>query len=326
MNTPVGRYRIQAVAELTGVASATLRQWERRYGVPSPSRNASSYRLYSDLDVEHVRRMQALAATGVSPAEAARLIKAERTAPPAEVAVDDPPPPAPAPSGATVDDVDPYLGLRRRLLDAIEGYAHQTLGELCRRLLYMDGATTIFERVIAPVMREVGQRWHQGTLTVAQEHLASEALTQVVRQLLPVVQPPAGAPTALLACFRDELHTLPLYGIAFRLAQGGLRAVMLGARTPPDALANAVARIEPALVGLSVTVAPPIDVARALLDEYAAACRGVPWIVGGRGSRPLELLVAAAGGHLAETDSAALPGQFDALVRGEGRTRAVDGG
>lgn len=322
LNTLHGRYRIQAVAELTGVPASTLRQWERRYGVPSPDRSASSYRLYSQADVEHIRRMKALAATGVPPSEAARLIAAEEDA--AERAPDRPEvaaDAAPGPSGATIDDVDPYLDLRRRMLTAIGGYDHATLTAICRRLLYMDGATTLFERVVAPVMREVGQRWHQGTLTVAQEHLASEALGQVVRQLLPVVQPPDDAPTALLACFRDELHTLPLYGVAFRLAHAGHRTVVLGARTPPDALAAAVARIEPTLVGLSTTVAPPVAAARALVDAYAAACRDVPWLVGGRGARAIEALVTAAGGHLAASDPTALPAQLERLT-GAARRRS----
>lgn len=313
MKTSHGRYRIQAVAETTGVPAATLRQWERRYGLPSPDRTASSYRLYSDADIEDIQRMQALAATGVSPSEAARIITAERAARDADPPELDAAPPPPTTS-ATVDDVDPYLDLRRRMLTAIEGYDHATLAATCRRLLYMDGAATLFERVVAPVMREVGQRWHQGTITVAQEHLASEAIGQVVRQLLPVVQPPDDAPTALLACFRDELHTLPLYGVAFRLAHARHRTVVLGARTPPDALAAAVARIEPALVGLSTTVAPPIETAHALVDAYAAACGDVPWVVGGRGARAIEPLVIAAGGHLAESDPSALPTQLDRLT------------
>ncbi|WP_434422398.1 MerR family transcriptional regulator [Nannocystis pusilla] len=46
-----GRYRIQSVAEMTGVSAATLRAWERRYGLPAPRRSSSAYRLYSDRDV-----------------------------------------------------------------------------------------------------------------------------------------------------------------------------------------------------------------------------------------------------------------------------------
>ena len=55
MNTEP-RYRINAVAEMTGVPAPTLRAWERRYGIPRPGRSESSYRLYSDADVADGRQ------------------------------------------------------------------------------------------------------------------------------------------------------------------------------------------------------------------------------------------------------------------------------
>src|SRR3954467_7527104 len=69
-----GPYRIQAAAELCGIPAATLRAWERRYGVPVPRRTASAYRLYTREDVELLRRMRDLVEEGVSPAEAARVV------------------------------------------------------------------------------------------------------------------------------------------------------------------------------------------------------------------------------------------------------------
>ena len=47
---------IKDVAERTGLAAGTIRMWEQRYGVPIPSRTASGYRIYSDGDVELLRR------------------------------------------------------------------------------------------------------------------------------------------------------------------------------------------------------------------------------------------------------------------------------
>ncbi|HEU4535337.1 MAG TPA: MerR family transcriptional regulator, partial [Polyangiaceae bacterium] len=88
-----GPFRIRVAAELSGVPAATLRAWERRYGVPAPSRTTSAYRLYSANDVEQVRRLRVLVERGVSPAEAARAVLAE----PAP-AGRPPPPPAAAPA------------------------------------------------------------------------------------------------------------------------------------------------------------------------------------------------------------------------------------
>ena len=41
-------YRIKRVAHLTGINPATLRAWERRYGLVAPDRTGSGYRLYTD--------------------------------------------------------------------------------------------------------------------------------------------------------------------------------------------------------------------------------------------------------------------------------------
>ena len=49
------RYRIKAVSQQTGVPPVTLRAWERRYGLLTPHRTDSNYRLYSDQDVAVLR-------------------------------------------------------------------------------------------------------------------------------------------------------------------------------------------------------------------------------------------------------------------------------
>src|SRR3954447_19445821 len=52
----VKKLAIKDVAELTGVAAATIRIWEQRYGFPAPARTASGYRIYTEQDVLAIRR------------------------------------------------------------------------------------------------------------------------------------------------------------------------------------------------------------------------------------------------------------------------------
>ena len=73
VSEPKSKYRIQAVAEMTGIPAATLRAWERRYGVPSPMRTESADRLYSDSDIDVIRKLRELTENGMAPAEAARV-------------------------------------------------------------------------------------------------------------------------------------------------------------------------------------------------------------------------------------------------------------
>ena len=87
MTDQPGRFRINRVAEATGIPEATLRAWERRYQVPKPARTPSGYRLYSQQDVAQVRRMRELCEKGLAPGDAAKEIlenKGEGVAPAAD--------------------------------------------------------------------------------------------------------------------------------------------------------------------------------------------------------------------------------------------------
>ena len=57
---------IGEVVERTGVAEATLRMWERRYGFPVPERLASGHRRYSDSEIELIRAVVAKRAAGLA--------------------------------------------------------------------------------------------------------------------------------------------------------------------------------------------------------------------------------------------------------------------
>src|SRR3954471_3267106 len=64
-------YTIKRAAELTGISVATLRAWERRYGVVSPQRSDGGYRLYGPEDVRALAIMNSLVNEGWSAREAA---------------------------------------------------------------------------------------------------------------------------------------------------------------------------------------------------------------------------------------------------------------
>jgi MerR family transcriptional regulator, light-induced transcriptional regulator len=63
---------VAAVARRLGVAPATLRTWDRRYGLGPSEHLAGSHRRYSAADVSRLLVMRRLTLEGVAPAEAAR--------------------------------------------------------------------------------------------------------------------------------------------------------------------------------------------------------------------------------------------------------------
>ena len=291
-----GPFRIQIAAELCGVPSATLRAWERRYGIPVPRRTASAYRLYSAEDVELVRRMRDLVEAGVSPAEAARRVLGLA---------------APVSNSGHVA-LDALELAQGRILAAMMRWDTSSIDTELTRLSMLLDAQTMYERVVSPVIAEVGARWERGEVSIAQEHLLTERLELAVRASLRCLERAEG-PMVLLACVDMEQHVLGLLGAALRFAASGARTVLLGAMTPAAALGGAVRAMAPRLVGLSVSI--PRPGAPALFRAYAKACGSTPWLVGGAAAEPMRPAIEAAGGLVAVGPASAWSAQIRDWLR-----------
>ncbi len=297
LSTQRGPFRIHVVAALTGVPEPTLRAWERRYGIPTPERTTSGYRLYAARDVELVREMRHLCNGGMAAAEAAKLLLSGHQPPSAEA----------------TPHRDVYALSSAALLDAVTRFDDAALDLELRRLLLLGSTTTIVDRVLVPLLHDIGSRWRKGEVSVAQEHLTTHRVATLLHDLLRLIPAPAEGRSAraVLASFADDEHELGLLATAIRFSTWHLRPVFLGARTPPGALGGAVERVAPALVALSVTVAPEKARARELVDHYAHACGGIPWIVGGSGAATIADLIRDRGGEVAPQE----PAELRALVR-----------
>lgn len=312
----VPQYRIRAVARRTGIAAVTLRAWERRYGVPRPARTDSAYRTYSERDIEVIEQLRRLCDSGMSPAEAAKLVRAdidrgvERTALQLES----------SPLGGVGPDV--ASASVRRLLAAVEACDVTRLELELVQVRGVGAGKSVFSEVLRPALVGVGEMWHAGAISVGHEHIASEAILATARELLQLAQPTQPAKVALLACFADELHAGPLFGVGLQLVSLGCRVVVLGAMTPPAALAAAARALDPAVIGLSVTVPPSDERARALVAGYAAACRAVPWVVGGQGAASLAATVGHWNGHVAPSREAETDHLFERLLTGSAQSSA----
>lgn len=297
-----GRYRIATVAELTGVPEPTLRAWERRYGIPRPERTASGYRLYGEEEMRLVREMRRLTESGMAAAEAAQLLLSREST-------------ALSPGRNVPADKDAFALAVDALLEAVEQFDDLALDHQVRRLMFLGSATELLDRVLCPTLREIGERWHAGELSVAQEHLATQKLGTVMRDLVRLLPGAEASDGAVLGCFADDEHELGLLGLAIRVSDLGLRPLFLGARTPPSAVRSAVEASSPKLVALSVTVTPARARSLELLEDYAAACGKVPWIVGGAGVAPIAELVEKRGGIALRASGAELDEVLRPLVR-----------
>lgn len=228
-----GYIRIGELSRRVGVSPELLRAWERRYGLLEPDRSPGRFRLYSDEDVARVRAMKENIARGLSAAQAAQLASSISIAPGEPHSGDRP--------SQLLDDALVEL---RDALDAFdEARAQAALDSLLGGL----SLDTALRDAILPYLRELGERWSRGEVTVAQEHFASS----VVRGRLLALGRGWGrgtGPRALLAAPPGELHDLGLVAFGLALRDRGWRVTFLGADTPLDTIADAAERLRPDVV------------------------------------------------------------------------------
>ena len=246
--------RIGELARRTGVATDLLRAWERRYGLLAPTRTASGYRLYSSADVRRVGRMRELLAAGVSAAEAAREALSEQVT--ADVAAE----------GVSVE--------LREAIQRLDDAASHTAFD---RLLADFSLDAVLDGAVLPLLRELGEGWERGEVSIAQEHFASHLIRGRLLGLARGWDRGSG-PRAVLACPPEERHDLGLLIFGLALREHGWRITFLGGDTPVETLADTVERLVPEAVVLSATDSARFDPIAAPLRALAG--KTTTWIAG----------------------------------------------
>jgi MerR family transcriptional regulator, light-induced transcriptional regulator len=265
-------YTIKRVSEMLGVPVATLRAWQRRYGVVNPGRSDSGYRLYGAGDIAVLRRMQALVASGWSPKEAAAAaVSGESELQRQAVDLRRDEPEGTATPGADAEKLDLIAAAAALEPSAVSW------------LLDEHFATGSFEHAVdswlLPELERLGQAWAEGVVSVAGEHMTAAA---VQRRLS------AAFDAAALASERSPLlltglpsgcrHELGILAYATAARRQGLSVVHLGPDLPLADWLTAVERHRPDAVVLAVPtltdVSPALEIAEGLTDYRALLAVG----------------------------------------------------
>lgn len=272
-------YPIGVVAERTGLTTDVLRVWERRYGVVTPARDDAGRRLYSDADVERLRLLARATAGGRSIGQVMALEPDEL-----EVLVHDDEAArrwtsVPERSGKAAEDfVERALAFTSALDEAgLEA-------ELVRAAVVL-GAAHFPEAVAAPFFHAVGDAWHRGEISVAQEHLATATAKAVLARLRTVLPVPRGAPVLVLATPAGERHELGALLAAAIAASEGWRVLYLGPDLPAKEITRTALQANADAVGLSVVHVPDsggtLAEIEAVRDDLP---RDIPLFLGGAGA------------------------------------------
>jgi methanogenic corrinoid protein MtbC1 len=173
------------------------------------------------------------------------------------------------------------LGLQY-LADCLEART----GEAMQRVLdVLDGGATpaeVYNELLLPAQREVGQLWHMGDISVSEERLVSETtrelMTLIVHRFADKSDPHL---TVLAASVAGNSHDIGLRAVAdlFRIA--GWHVLFLGADMPAEEIAGAVRTFDVKLVVLSATLTTQINSLSEAIAQIRRVADAPPILVGG---------------------------------------------
>jgi DNA-binding transcriptional MerR regulator len=265
LQRPDRTYEIHEVSQLTGLAPARLRAWERRYEVVRPRRLPNGYRVYTGEQVALLRAYARLV-------EAGERIGDLASQPPEAVL---------ARVEARAGDGSP-LGA---LFAAVRDLDRERLEALVAQQLGLRGLTALAAEVVLPLAELVGDAWAVGQLPVAAEHLASEVVVHALKAGLRTGR--AGGPLFLAGCLPTERHEWGILATMALLQEQGWRIQYLGADLPIEEMVETSWKLRPDAVGLSSS--DPALV-RATLPALAALPPRLPPdtvpVLGGAGVEP----------------------------------------
>jgi hypothetical protein len=205
-----------------------------------------------------------------------------------------------------------YQDALSRIIESTEAFQPHELDLALQHAQTLGSAWEIYQHILKPALIHIGKQWEADFSFVAHEHLLSQAIKHTLSQMLKLIMPPFPRNHILFACVEKELHDLSINALALRVAHSGYRPIILGANTPPIAIANAVSILKPAAVILSITTPianlyDPVDfqyydqddeplfshpnsfLTHSLFTQYSKAIDSIPWLIGGSGIQKTDL-------------------------------------
>jgi DNA-binding transcriptional MerR regulator len=226
---------VAAVARRIGVAPATLRTWDRRYGLGPSAHEAGEHRRYCPNDLAILTAMRKLITAGVSPADAAQQAKDFKGKISVEEIVD---------NFEVREDLVEALHTASKLLDK------RFIEDAVRNDIEKHGVIASWSEVIVPLLFLIGDEWEKTKTGIEVEHLLTEILKSVLREKSTMVSEPCNPRPVLLASVGEEMHSLALHALASALAEKNISTYFLGARTPLEALNGVITRSAPPAIFL----------------------------------------------------------------------------
>lgn len=259
-----GLFPIRTVSELTGVNAITLRAWETRYGLIDPIRKPSGHRLYTQEHIDLINRVVGLLDRGMRIGQ----INAETLS---GTGVD---------SDSAEETPNQWQRYINGMIAAIICFDEPALERIYGEALSFYPVRVVTEKLLAPLLRELGDRWMNKKGSVAEEHFFGFYLRNKLGARFHHRPQTRTGPKLMLACLPGDLHEIGLLLFALEACDHGFQTVLLGANMPLEELPAAVSKTKSEALILSGVIEPEQSVIEEQLPRLVKQL-SVPVFVGG---------------------------------------------
>lgn len=245
------RHSIKLVAQRTGLSPHVIRAWEKRYGTVQPQRSEGNQRLYSEDDIQRLALLKEATSAGHSISNVTHLpvlqLRSLLTGMPG---------PAPERSSSHFRSAPaPSRNASQLVEGARDAVARLDSADLERILdegAVSIGQNALLTQVIAPLVQRIGDEWHQGTLKICHEHLASAVIRTFLGHAARSMALHPSAPVLLATTPAGQLHDIGAALAAAAASHQGWRVLFMGACLPAEEIASAARQNNSRVVALSI--------------------------------------------------------------------------
>lgn len=225
----MAEYKIKDVELLTGIKAHTIRIWEKRYQLLTPSRTETQIRTYSDLELLQLLNIAMLNKQGIKISRIAEMSTAEIALKVVEFSN----------CGNGDTQIEQMI---LALIQLDESLFRTTLSGLIQKV----GMLETYQQFVIPFLERIGVMWLVGSINPAQEHFISNLIRQrLIAEIELLPSPSNDQPKAILFLPEHEWHELGLLLYQYHLRSQGINTIYLGQSLPYASLLETITLLQP---------------------------------------------------------------------------------
>ncbi len=218
-----GKYSIRDLEKLSGIKAHTIRIWELRYGLLTPSRTDTNIRHYSNDDLRKLLNVSSLINKGMKISNISKLSSKQIQE---EIAIEQ----------NIESPIENFLPTAQNaLMFALFEFDEESFNKAFSLAVLKLGFVDALIKVLYPILNKIGFLWNSGEIFPAQEHFISNLVKQKILSATDsLLLNTDKQDTFILFLPEGEMHEIGLLLTNYLLRSMGKHTIFLGQSVPLD--------------------------------------------------------------------------------------------